>query len=908
MASFTDKAPTFNPYVQQQPIEAMVQVGTFKQQQYDQNLQSIQTSMNKVAGLNIARDVDKQYLKSKMSEVTSKLQTFAAGDFSSANLTRSMTGMIAEVGGDEIVQNAVLSTQNYQNQLRKIQASEKDGTLTPDNLYNFQKQASPWLNGTTPGEAFNGQYTEHFDVLKYVREVFDDIKPDEYTYDEVFKLGADGNPLTDKNGVPILSEHMTRLEKAGRFPEKVQQTINQIFSEPRVNKQLGITGEYNYKDYGDSTLMAMRDARREVEMERYAGMIDQLTTQKAFASEAEKANLDIQIDAIKDASAQTYDAYSKVSDPDAIRAMIYTDNVRNNYTKMFSNVTTKTQVMNNPAWQAKFDMQKEANAQSRWAQQFQYTKERDFVKDNQWAADHSVKVAKQLAEEEKNNASNFITGPEQSVESNTYSALAAHNIQLDNAKFNYKKASDDLVYKTVLSDQSSTINNLIASGVSREDAISQVIENIAASRGKSKEEYVTAILKDLDGEANDKSKGQKERSAVVNDLYKNYKKAEEELKLQTQISKTADNILFNALPNRELNTVQPTESITILGEDGSSYTLSPGEQYDLALYLKSQNINSIVPKEEDKTLLIEGEEAKNRLLKKGKGVAVSTAINEIGGGKPKYNPYAPYNPNTVNVNNWSSVTNAYQGFNDNYKDALEKKATYLRKVGFKNPNTVRGITTGKTEVDKLTLATLKRIAGEEKSNQTNVSPTADDFFTLINGASSLTDLSIGQKQIVDERGNIIASIVINTEAGPKELVITRDQARSLKIDLDIYASPEATMVDTKIGLNTGTMATTEKDIGNINTYVGKEADYTFDTDFFPQLNQSKEYDARMNIEKNINGYYPYIFIRKIDSAGNVYQDVLSLSPLPTAQDAINAAKTFVKPSNIENILRNNTGK
>ena len=49
MASFTDQISNFNPYVQQLPVEAMVQVGMQKQAQYDQGVQKIQGYIDNIA-------------------------------------------------------------------------------------------------------------------------------------------------------------------------------------------------------------------------------------------------------------------------------------------------------------------------------------------------------------------------------------------------------------------------------------------------------------------------------------------------------------------------------------------------------------------------------------------------------------------------------------------------------------------------------------------------------------------------------------------------------------------------------------------------------------------------------------------------------------------------------------------
>jgi len=56
MASFTDNTQalsTFNPYIQQLPVDAMVKVGMAKQQQYDEGIQKIQTNIDNIAGLDI---------------------------------------------------------------------------------------------------------------------------------------------------------------------------------------------------------------------------------------------------------------------------------------------------------------------------------------------------------------------------------------------------------------------------------------------------------------------------------------------------------------------------------------------------------------------------------------------------------------------------------------------------------------------------------------------------------------------------------------------------------------------------------------------------------------------------------------------------------------------------------------
>ena len=69
MASYKDTTPsTFNPYIEQRPVEAMAKVGMYKQQRFDEGVKKIQESIDNVAGLDVVRDIDKQYLQSKHLE------------------------------------------------------------------------------------------------------------------------------------------------------------------------------------------------------------------------------------------------------------------------------------------------------------------------------------------------------------------------------------------------------------------------------------------------------------------------------------------------------------------------------------------------------------------------------------------------------------------------------------------------------------------------------------------------------------------------------------------------------------------------------------------------------------------------------------------------------------------------
>jgi len=368
MASFTDQTPQFNPYVQQLPVEAMVKVGMEKQQRYDQGVQKIQASIDNVAGLDVYKDSDKQYLQSQLNQLGSKLKTVAAGDFSNYQLVNSVGGMATQIGKDENIQNAVGSTAWYRKERARLDKDAEAGISNPANIDNFDKQASKWINSDTVGERFSGTYKKYFDVDKFTKETFDAVKPDGYTFEQLYLTDANGNPRKDKNGKPIFSPVATKLEQEGRFPAKVRETLNHIMSDPRVSQQLQISGEYNYKGYDATALgkkvIALKDQKHKSYVNSLAELNLKKTASKGDVTQTE--SIDSQIAALESNMSQSDDQYKTLFDninknPDGVRGYLYSDEVKNQYTSMYSYMKESRTSSENVGWRAEWDMQKERN-------------------------------------------------------------------------------------------------------------------------------------------------------------------------------------------------------------------------------------------------------------------------------------------------------------------------------------------------------------------------------------------------------------------------------------------------------------------------------------------------------------------------------------------------------------------
>lgn len=268
MASFTDEISKFNPYVQQLPVEAMAQVGMYKQQQYDQGVQKIQSYVDNIAGIDVYKPEQKQYLQSKLNELGGRLKTVAAGDFSNAQLVNSVGGMATQVIKDPIVQSAVYSTQVLRKGDADREAAAKAGKTSPNNDRYWEKQKAQWLNDGQLDSRFNGRYIEFHDVDKKLMERAEKIlkNPDVISQEQRFRHDEKGNTLyygveqvkdangkvvKDKKGKPLTRQTVS-LDPSKGVPEEDNASTKIAIK--------GVSAEKLYNNFLDS--LDSRDAQQ----------------------------------------------------------------------------------------------------------------------------------------------------------------------------------------------------------------------------------------------------------------------------------------------------------------------------------------------------------------------------------------------------------------------------------------------------------------------------------------------------------------------------------------------------------------------------------------------------------------------------------------------------------------------
>jgi hypothetical protein len=950
MASFTDNIPQFNPYVQQLPVEAMVAVGMEKQRRYDEGYQKIQASIDAIAGLEVSKDVERAYLQSKLNELGNNLTTVAAGDFSNYQLVNSVDGMAKQLVYDPNIQTALASTAKRKKEFEFMEEARKKGELTPENETYFAKRDAAWLNNSELGQSYNAKYVPFFDVLKYAKETFDSIKPDNWSFDEVYKKGSDGNYVTDKNGNLVLNEAITRMKEEGYLPAKLEATIDQIFNDPRVNQQLSISGEYSYRGMSPEQLAISVTKEANKIKNTYEDKLDQLNIQLQLNPDSDEIkqqikNTELAISKLGENLSETGELIS--SNPDAIRASLYKSKTKDNYTAMFNFSKKSTEIHTNPLWEAKFKIQQEANEQNRWAQEQAFNRYKFSAEYEQKERMHAenkktqLELAKIKAGGKGSSglgggSSADGSGLVQDTEPSDLNIMLTHTEQVENAARNLDNSTIDLVWSTLWD------GNTAQAGVNRKklqqemkatingqpiteiEAKRRIIERYAKNKNLNYNDYMTDSKSSIVGKYNTpQSIAQlKKNNYQLYEKLQTLENNEFNFRFENDIDKRVkgDNLAefykkIESIPIREKN-------ITI---GKNNYVLTKEDMVDLAIIAKYKDKSWVSKKwetEEAEALKYAYEASRSRMEKKGKGQVInsfldnalldqttrkklksatklpseledSSAIGEwMFGVRDSRNKQRNFFNNRI----FDDVYSIYDNLDaSKFKEQVKNTASAIKKHRVISPNLVGGVSTGVDAQDKVILEQIKAIANAYNKNQNAVGVDADEVVSVIRGLKNFSDL---------REANIIRGIQKDGSGNPtpyieidgNKLFLNDAEANLLGVNPgNIYVNEYVNTVESFINSNQGYSSSGY--INEVETY--RQNDVVMDNKDFPLL-QGSNYSAKVNFAKSNNKYYPYLYINNGENQDKVI-------PLPISSNNLGKLMmedlpSYITPENLRNLL------
>ena len=244
MASFADSPQQyFTPYTPK--INTGLYFAGLAQhdREYREGLQTAQNYVSSVAGMEVYRDVDKQYLQNKMGELNTQLKGLAAGDFSNQQLVNQVGALASKIGADKNIQNAVISTQK----IKKLMSSQKEmkekspDKYGPANEWYDNQQLQSYLANGDVGAQYYGptEATTYFDWKKPLNDALKELDPT-----ISYSIGATG-------------QFTYTVDKASKVtPAQIQNVVNGVIAtDPKMQQQMDIDGLYTYKDYTPSVLL-----------------------------------------------------------------------------------------------------------------------------------------------------------------------------------------------------------------------------------------------------------------------------------------------------------------------------------------------------------------------------------------------------------------------------------------------------------------------------------------------------------------------------------------------------------------------------------------------------------------------------------------------------------------------------
>lgn len=414
MASFTDKTPQFNPYVSQQPIQSMVQVGMMKQQQYDTNLESIYQSMGQIAGMDIMHEKDQEYLKNKMNEVSGDLRGYAAADFSNRNLTRRVNGIVTNIAEDETIRTAVQSTAKIRSEMSKMNKAKEDGKSSVVNEWALGTQINDYLNSGVAGQSFNGAYIPYRDVDAKLRKLAKDLEAENVSIDHPYVRDGEGNVLyfDNKNNVsttpkegfsPKYNTIMITEKVKGKSAKKIYDAFLAGLDSDDL-RQLQLNAEFHYrnKDIEDFEV-DIKDAISE-EKKFKTNVISELKlelhTNNDLTGEERnniekiitKLKSDIEPDNLNKKLQENLSVLKDPSNLSSIKGQLYRENYLRDLSTSLAYENKQIEIKSNPGWNAEFKTKEFLWKQNKYIEEKLYRAKRDKIEDFRWEVEQLNKT------------------------------------------------------------------------------------------------------------------------------------------------------------------------------------------------------------------------------------------------------------------------------------------------------------------------------------------------------------------------------------------------------------------------------------------------------------------------------------------------------------------------------------
>lgn len=241
MANAFSVPQSFGSYIDPINTNLVNTVLASKQTRYDHNLAKIDETLKQFTNLPLAREKDKLYLKSRLDNVLSTVNSVQKLDLSDNNLTRQIEQSIGTAIDDEVLKQ-VSNTQAIQKFEQTVaEKRAKNPELYDDRNYTIAKKragVNEYLAGTnSKGEEVNSigklQYDDYYDVDKNLTEPLEKWAKELGFIKTITESGND--MFIKKETKEVLS------------PERIEEFYHtKLQADPKLQTQMQINADYQY--------------------------------------------------------------------------------------------------------------------------------------------------------------------------------------------------------------------------------------------------------------------------------------------------------------------------------------------------------------------------------------------------------------------------------------------------------------------------------------------------------------------------------------------------------------------------------------------------------------------------------------------------------------------------------------
>lgn len=289
--SYLSQTIKSNPFIQPFDLDLMMKVNMYKQGEFYRNAQKAETLITQLNNADIANPEQRAYLKAKVNNLTTQLNSVGAINYSDANIANAIEGFAAEIYQDETVMSGIASTKMIRDWQSNVQKLKTDPKLNKyyngaNEAWDYEKYVKPYINGgihaTYAGPRAPKPYTGNpfTKVMSLIKEMRPDIETriDKETGNTFF---------------------FSKTEKKYLSPEKISAAIDG-FIDGDTKQQLQIDAWYNY-DYSTGNTFSKQQG-----MDIYTQDLDNQIRDKNESLKRIDEQLAVEPDVNKRASLEEY--------------------------------------------------------------------------------------------------------------------------------------------------------------------------------------------------------------------------------------------------------------------------------------------------------------------------------------------------------------------------------------------------------------------------------------------------------------------------------------------------------------------------------------------------------------------------------------------------------------------------